>query len=96
MVKLNDTKKSSLWESMKKGVWGYVLIAPLIIGLLIFSYYPSVSGLVLSFFNKSSTESYFVGFANFEKLFKDKIFLDSIGTMFKIMIPKLLISIIAP
>lgn len=96
MTKVNKSKNSSLWKSIKKGKWGYIMIAPLIIGLLIFSYYPSVSGLVLSFFNKSSTETSFAGFDNFTKLFKDEIFLNSIGTMFKIMIPKLLISIIAP
>jgi len=91
-----ETKKSSLIKAVKKGIWGYIMIAPLIIGLLIFSYYPSVSGLVLSFFKKSSTESQFIGFDNFVKLMEDEIFLDSIGTMFKIMIPKLIISIVVP
>lgn len=93
---MTRTKKSSFKKAIKKGIWGYIMIAPLIIGLLVFSYYPSVSGLVLSFFKKTSTESEFIGFENFVKLMEDEIFLDSIGTMFKIMIPKLIISVVAP
>lgn len=96
MTVRKKTDKVALWQAIKRGRWGYIMIAPLILGLLVFSYYPSVSGLVLSFFNKTSTVSEFVGVGNFVKLMKDEIFLDSIGTMFKIMIPKLLISIIAP
>ena len=75
----------------------YLFIAPLIIGLLIFSYYPPVYGLTLSFFEKHSVgEMSFVGFRNYIDLFHDSVFLRSIPTMFAIMIPRLLIGIVVP
>ncbi len=84
-----------------KEIWrrklAYLFIAPLIIGLLIFSYYPPVYGLVLSFFEKHSVgETTFVGFLNYKNLFKDTVFLNSIPTMFFIMIPRLIIGIVVP
>ena len=36
------------------------------------------------------------GFQNFSELFSDPIFLNSFGTMFKIMLPKLAIGVIMP
>lgn len=89
------------FAALGKEIWkrkiAYLFIAPLIIGLLIFSYYPPVYGLALSFFEKHSVgETVFVGFANYANLFKDDVFLRSIPTMFYIMIPRLLIGIVVP
>jgi len=93
--------KSGQKEKLYKRVWkarlSYLFIAPLMAGLLMFCYYPSVYGLGLSFFEKSSTVSMrFVGFNNFSALFRDKIFLNSIPVMLKIMLPRLAIAIVVP
>jgi ABC-type sugar transport system permease subunit len=90
-------KKNSFLSELKRGKWGYLMIAPLMIGLLVFCYYPSFYGLGLSFFDKkSSSPAVFCKFDNFVKLFHDEIFLNSIWVMFKIMIPKLLIGVFMP
>ena len=52
--------KSLSNKSLRQRIWdarvSYLFIAPLIIGLLIFSYYPAIYGLALSFFEKNSTQ----------------------------------------
>lgn len=88
-------------KALGKEIWkrklAYLFIAPLIIGLLIFSYYPPVYGLVLSFFEKHSVgDTIFIGVKNYVDLFHDDVFLRSIPTMFYIMIPRLLIGIVVP
>ncbi len=89
-------KKNGLLYRMKKNYVGYVMIAPLFVGLLIFAYYPPIYGFILSLFEKGQTGANFVGFGNYIRLFQDEIFLNSIPTMFKIAIPQLLISVIVP
>lgn len=90
-------KFAGLGREIWKRKLAYLFIAPLIIGLLIFSYYPPVYGLTLSFFEKHSVgEMSFVGFRNYIDLFHDSVFLRSIPTMFAIMIPRLLIGIVVP
>jgi ABC-type sugar transport system permease subunit len=75
----------------------YLFLAPLLIGLAIFCYFPPISGIYRSFFNWDAVyQASFVGFNNFREMFSDQIFLDSIITMFKIMIPKLIIGIVVP
>ncbi len=83
------------------GFWkhraAYMFLAPLLIGITVFSYYPPAYGLMLSFFKKSSgSPMEFIGLGNFKELFRDPVFLNSIPTMFKIMIPRLIISIFVP
>lgn len=89
-------KKNGLLYKMKKNNVGYVMIAPLFIGLLIFAYYPPIYGLILSLFEKSGQQAIFCGFDNYVRLFKDEIFLNSISTMFRIALPKIIISVVVP
>lgn len=83
-----------------KTVWkykaGYLMAAPLMVGLLIFSFYPFVYGLGLSFFNKTDKTMSFAGADNFVRLMRDSLFLKSMGTMGKIFFFKVLIGIVAP
>jgi ABC-type sugar transport system permease subunit len=75
----------------------YLFLAPLLVGLGIFCYFPPISGIYRSFFDWDAVyRSSFVGFNNFREMFSDQIFLDSIITMFKIMLPKLVIGIVVP
>lgn len=88
-------------KSLLKRIWdariAYILLSPLLIGLMITAYIPPISGLYHAFFDWSVTGTEkFVGLDNFKELFHDPVFLNSIPTMFKIMIPRLLISIIVP
>ncbi len=88
--------KGNIIKRMKKNYVGYIMIAPLFIGLLIFAYYPPVYGIGVSLFEKQGENVVFCGLKNYSKLFSDKIFLNSIPTMFYLMIPKLLIGVFVP
>lgn len=88
-------------KSLLRRIWdarvAYLLLSPLLIGLLITAYYPPISGMYHAFFDWSVTgTARFVGLQNFQKLFSDKVFLQSIPTLFYIGVPRLLISIIVP
>ncbi len=92
-----QNKKRGLLQEIWKCKQAYLFLLPLFAGLIIFSYYPPVSGIMHSFFEWSgSREGSFIGVANYKRLFHDEVFLNSIPTMFKIMIPRLLIGIVAP
>ena len=65
----SNLKTPSLGKRIWKGRMAYLLLAPLMIGLLIFSYYPPLSGLYHSFFDWNVTgEAVFVGLDNFREL----------------------------
>lgn len=83
-----------LYDSRK----AYLFILPLFFFLLLFSYYPAISGIYHSFFDwKDSGESVFIGFDNYLEFLTDtQVFWPSCLTLLKIMIPKLLINIFVP
>ena len=84
-------------QRIYRGRMGYLFIAPLMIGLLMFSYYPAFSGLYHSVFDWDNVgTATFIGRDNFKELFSDQVFLASIGTMVKIQLPCLIIGVAAP
>lgn len=89
-------KKNALLYKMKNSYVGYIMIAPLFVGLIMFAYYPPIYGLILSLFEKSGQQIIFCGLDNYARLFKDEIFLNSIPTMFQIALPKIIISVVIP
>ena len=94
---LENKKNPSLLQRMWKARTAYLLLLPLLIGLLIFSYYPPLSGLYHSFFDWDVTDKeVFIGLENFRELFSDPVFLNSIPTLLKIGIPCLIISVVVP
>ena len=93
--RLQNTK--GLLAEIRKGRAGYLFLLPLFLGLLLFSYFPPASGIYHSFFDWNGVgEKSFLGLDNYRKLLGDKVFLPSIVTLFKIMLPRLVISILAP
>lgn len=96
----NGTNKRSLAYRMKKGWKGYLFILPLLFFLLLFSYYPAISGIYHSFFDWRDTgESVFIGFENYATFLwgeEAAIFWESCLTMFILLIPKLIINIVVP
>lgn len=90
-------KKNSLIYRIVKNRTAYLFILPLIVGAVGFCYYPAISGIVTSLFQWGGTgERVFIAFDNYKELFTDTIFLDSIGTMVILLIPRLLIGIFMP
>lgn len=97
-VKLKKRRKSFI-AYMKEHWAGYAMVAPLMVGILIFCYYPPIYGALLAFFDKgvgSSGLGSFVGVGNFLELLKDPIFMESWWTMAKIQIPRLISGIVTP
>lgn len=69
---------------------GYMFIAPMMIGLLVFTLFPIIASFFLSFtdwnFVAGFSKMNFVGLDNFVRLFKDTIFLKSMGNNLILMI----------
>lgn len=85
---------------IKKEHYGYLFIAPFIIGFLMFGLYPVVHTLGLSFTNTTlmKTGSEFIGFRNFEALFANKTFLTAITNTWELwlmnFIPQMVIAML--
>ncbi len=64
----------------KRNYYGYLFIAPFVIGFLIFGLYPVYNTLYLSFTDTTllSSESNFIGLKNFERLFADNVFVTAV------------------
>ena len=70
------------FSKVRKEYYGYIFIAPFIIGFLLFGLYPVYNTLALSFTNTTimSSKVDFIGFQNFERLFADDFFWVAIKT----------------
>jgi multiple sugar transport system permease protein len=66
--------------NLKRDHYGYLFIAPFIIGFLIFGFYPIYNTLALSFtdYTLMSREGTFIGLKNFERLFADDFFMRAV------------------
>ena len=78
---MNKVKKKS---HAKEYAWGYVMIAPLVIGLSVFYFYPVFKVFFDSFhdvgaFNKSK----WCGLANYQKIFQDPVMWQALGNTVK-------------
>ncbi len=91
-------KKKAL-KFVKKYYIAYLMVLPLFVGMCIFSIYPPIRGILISFFDVYTvTDSLdkFVGFLNYKDLIQDRIFLDSIKTMFTLQIPRFIVNCTIP
>ncbi len=72
------------YSNMKRNLLGYFLIAPAVLGILLMTIYPLISGVLMSFQEKNMVKSGagvigdFIGFTNYLALFKDEVFLLSL------------------
>lgn len=95
MVKQKN--RTSLLRQIYKSKNAYLFILPMFLLLFTFSYFPAFSGLYHAFFDWDAVgTAKFIGFDNFKEAFADEVFLDSFGTMFKLLIPRLLITVVVP
>lgn len=89
--------KRSVFQQIRKNKLAYLFILPLMLGTLLFSYYPAISGIMTSFYKWDGTGTReFIGIGNYIELFNDDIFLNSILTMIVLLIPRLLIGVFMP
>ena len=65
-------------------IWGYVFIAPIVVGLLLFLAFPAVYAIIVSFSEHGTFGDHvkFVGVQNYAKAFKDAYFWRRVGHSF--------------
>ena len=85
---------------LKKNLPGYLLMAPAVIAVLALSVYPLFRGIYLSFLNynlvrpNDPTFNTFAGLQNYIDIFKDKVFIQSIGNTVKWTVVNLIIQLV--
>ncbi len=69
-----------MFKKIKHHQYGYLFVAPFIIGFLIFGLYPVVNTIILSFTDRTlmARDFNFIGLQNFQRLFADKTFLTAV------------------
>ena len=72
----------------RKNYYGYLFLAPFVIGFLIFGLYPVYNTLALSFtdYTLMSRTGTFIGLKNFERLFADDVFMKAVRNTWMIWI----------
>lgn len=69
-----------MFKKLKHQQYGYLFVAPFIIGFLVFGLYPVINTIVLSFTDRTlmSSSYRFIGLQNFQQLFADSTFTTAI------------------
>jgi multiple sugar transport system permease protein len=69
-----------MFKKLKHQQYGYLFVAPFIIGFLVFGLYPVINTIVLSFTDRTlmSSSYRFIGLQNFRQLFADSTFTTAI------------------
>lgn len=82
----------------KRNRFGFLFVAPLLCFLAIFSVMPFFYGIVMSFFDVSSSAMTwkFLGVQNYVEMFQDPVFWNSVKTMAILFLPKLLFNVFMP
>ncbi|GGD88998.1 carbohydrate ABC transporter permease [Paenibacillus nasutitermitis] len=83
---------------MKDSLSAYLLLSPIVIGLLIFCYYPPIRGLIMSVFewNAAGDRWTFVGMDNFRRMAHDDVLIASVPNMLFLLVGGLIISVTVP
>lgn len=92
MAVTNMKKKLSL--SKKQNLSGWVLLAPAMILILCFSIYPAIKALLTSFQTGTGQNMTWTGLTNYARIFKDKVFLQSMLNCFVYLIVQVPIMLI--
>ena len=86
---------------LRKNLPGYLLMAPAVIAILALSVYPLFRGIYLSFLNYNLVRpndpafNTFAGLQNYIDIFKDKVFIQSIGNTVKWTVINLVVQLVA-
>lgn len=83
MTAAQEAKVRKYSRQKKENIYGYLFIAPYLIGFFIFQGLPFLIAMVLGFTNvkyiSKIGEAKFVGFSNFIKMFQDEYAMDALG-----------------
>lgn len=79
-LKQKYNKKLSLRN--KEKLTGWFFLAPATLLIVFMSFVPMLQSIMLSFYGIKGAEQSFVGFHNYQRMFSDKVFLQSVGNTF--------------
>ncbi len=85
-----------LGKQVRRSIPGYTLALPAVLAVVIFSYYPFLSGLLHSLTRWNGLRSTFIGLENFRELMQDQIFLTSFINTAKLLMAGILKTITMP
>lgn len=77
---MSQKKKMSLTK--KQNLMGWAFLAPATILIFVMRFYPMIRAFILSLETGTGANMRFTGFTNYARMFKDKVFLQSIGNTF--------------
>lgn len=80
----------SLWSRIVASRYCYLALLPMLVFLVVFSYYPPAMALWRSFFDWNGAQAIFIGIGNYLELLKDKIFLRAVGNVAKLSLFRIL------
>jgi ABC-type sugar transport system permease subunit len=87
-------------RDLLKRIWRarllYLLIVPTFALLLVFSYFPAVSGLFYAFYRWDGFSATYIGLENFERFFKDPAIIQSFKNVFLLLVFALAINLTVP
>lgn len=88
-------KQASWWNMRRRtAVWGFLLIAPMMIGYTVFFILPLIASFVLSFTQWTLLSSpVWVGFSNYARLLQDANFQESLQNTVALTVPNVLLRI---
>jgi len=80
----NDLRRKN---TIKANLTGYAFVAPQLLFFAVFTIYPIFEGFRLSLYKTTAVENTFVGLQNYINLFKDPVFVQSVGnTLFLVLV----------
>ncbi|MCL4541167.1 MAG: ABC transporter permease, partial [Chloroflexi bacterium] len=82
---LQSSLQRRTWLTLRRqeALWFHIFVVPWIIGFLVFTLYPTVAALYLSFTRYNALRPpVFIGLANYRNLFHDPVFFTSLRVTF--------------
>ena len=83
--------KKKLSISTKQNLAGWSFLTPAVILITIMSFYPMIRALILSFQSGQGAKLSFAGLYNYQRLFNDKVFMQSMLNCFFYLIRNFLL-----
>ena len=86
MSEANGPKKRKMSLEKRHNLTGWAFLAPATIMIAIMSFWPMIQALILSFQTGKANNLEFGGLTNYIRMFKDKVFMTSLGNTFLYLI----------
>lgn len=92
---MNVKKKKKIISKIKKNVIAWLIMLPTLLLFVFFVWYPLIKNILISFFSNYDMDK-FVGFANYQAVFKDNYFVSAFFNTFKYILWSIVIGFFIP